>query len=522
MRSAPFFFLALTACAGDPSKTTATSTAGDLEGADSGPPETGDSGDGTDGFTPEPACGDGTPLSELTTAGCVSEAACSFHGSAAYDYLGYSADGGQDFDGDGVDDIVLGALFSDAIPEADVLYDAGKVVVLSGADLSAGGPGAIASFPGQTAGEQSGASVSLVGDLDGDGDSELLIGARAYSDGLRSGLGAVHLVMGGAGDADGQLVAASTWTGSQVYSRAGHAVLGPGDLDGDGIPELAVGGDLWEAMGAEETEVFSRGRTFVASGAAVPDSSLLTDFPVHLEGIGTADQAGAALAAGDLDGDGHRDLVVGAPYGGSSRGRVYVVPGGATFFDISVAELDGVASQMIDGTAVGDAFGWAVAVGELTGDGQPDLVVGAPLHDAPWDAEGQVVVYAGGAPAEAPFAVLTGEFDDHQLGTGLVAGADLDGDEQGDLVVGAVAAWHELRPKSGRTYLLSGGPELALVDDISQVPQLHATGAKDFLGRTAAVADVDADGRADLLVASAYTNPEGQTDAGSAWLFYGR
>ena len=123
---------------------------------------------------------------------------------------------------------------------------------------------------------------------------------------------------------------------------------------------------------------------------------------------------------------------------------------------------------------------------------------------------------------DVPFATVTGEFDDHQLGTGLVVGHDLDGDGQGDLLVGAVAAWHQLRPKSGRTYLLSGGAELAALSDISLVPQIHSTRAKDYLGRSAAVSDVDADGRADLLVASAYANPDGQTDAGSAWLFFGQ
>ena len=350
----------------------------------------------------------------------------------------------------------------------------------------------------------------------------MLVGARGYSDALSAGLGAVHLVMGGPPDGSGQLSAAATWTGSQLYGRGGHAVLGPGDLDGDGVPELAVSGNLWETMGSEDTEVFSRGRTFLASGASVPGSGVLNDFPVHLDGTGISDQAGAALAAGDLDGDGHRDLVVGAPYGGSSRGRVHIVPGGPELLETGAVTLDVVSSRWLDGAAAGDAFGWAIAVGEVTGDGVADLVVGAPLHDAPWDAEGQVVVYEGGTSMESAFASVTGEFDDHQLGTGLIAGADLNGDGQGDVMVGAVAAWHELRPKSGRSYLLSGGADLAAITDVSLVPQIHAQRTKDYLGRAAAVSDVDSDGRADLLVSSAYANPDGQTDAGSAWLFFGQ
>ena len=521
MRTPTLLALLLAACGTDPAEKATTDAEvmpGDLEDDETGQVDDTDSGN----TLPTAACGIGTPVGELTTAGCVSEAACTWSGDAAYDYLGYSADGGHDFDGDGVEDIVVGALFADATPGSELLYDAGRVLVLSGADLSAGGPGVVSHFPGQSAGEQSGAAVSLVGDLDGDGDSEMLVGARGYSDALSAGLGAVHLVMGGPPDGSGQLSAAATWTGSQLYGRGGHAVLGPGDLDGDGVPELAVSGNLWETMGSEDTEVFSRGRTFLASGASVPGSGVLNDFPVHLDGTGISDQAGAALAAGDLDGDGHRDLVVGAPYGGSSRGRVHIVPGGPELLETGAVTLDVVSSRWLDGAAAGDAFGWAIAVGEVTGDGVADLVVGAPLHDAPWDAEGQVVVYEGGTSMESAFASVTGEFDDHQLGTGLIAGADLNGDGQGDVMVGAVAAWHELRPKSGRSYLLSGGADLAAITDVSLVPQIHAQRTKDYLGRAAAVSDVDSDGRADLLVSSAYANPDGQTDAGSAWLFFGQ
>ena len=91
----------------------------------------------------------------------------------------------------------------------------------------------------------------------------------------------------------------------------------------------------------------------------------------------------------------------------------------------------------------------------------------------------------------------------------------------GDLVVGAVAAWHELRPKSGRSYILSGGDALTGDAVIETDRQLHATGAKDYLGRAAAMADVDADGTADLILGSAYTHPAGRTDGGSVWLFFG-
>jgi hypothetical protein len=163
-----------------------------------------------------------------------------------------------------------------------------------------------------------------------------------------------------------------------------------------------------------------------------------------------------------------------------------------------------------------------VAVGDVTGDGAPELIVGAPLHDTAWGTEGELLVYTmdseGGATV---LARRVGEHDDHQLGTGLAAGRDLDGDGVGDLVVGAVAAWHQLRPKSGRTYVLAGGSTLVGDAVIGTGRQLHATGAKDYLGRASAFSDIDADGIADLVIGSAYTNPEGRYDSGSVWLFFG-
>ena len=468
------------------------------------------------------ACdGRGTSISSLTGSGCVTEAACAWHGEFSYTYLGYSAHGGADFDGDGVEDIALGSIFDDTVRDGATAYDVGSATVLSGAALVAGGSGVLAELHGLTEGEQAGSSVAFVGDLDGDGDSELLIGARSAGVVGSESRGAAHLLLGG--PEVGERAAHRTWTGAQTYGRAGHAVSSPGDLDGDGLPELAVAGDLWEAMGSEGTEVYSRGRVYLASGGDLPDSGTLATFPVQLEGVGAADQAGSSLAGGDLDGDGYVDLVVGAPYGSASRGEVTVVAGGAGAMAPRSAALDTEPLATFTGSVPGDAFGWSVGVGDVTGDGQADLVVGAPLHDAPWGAEGELTVRAGGAGFAdgAVVARRTGEADDHQLGTGIGGGRDLDGDGLGDLVVGAVAAWHQLRPKSGRTYLLSGGPGLTGDHPIAGSRQLHALGAEDYLGRATALSDVDADGTADLFISSAYTNPDGRTDAGSAWLFFG-
>jgi hypothetical protein len=481
-----------------------------------------DSGPSTDsGSAPvSPCSGRGTVVSALNADGCVSEAACVWEGELSYLYLGYAVAGGRDFDGDGVEDVVFGAPYGDAVVDSATVYDVGMVHVVSGAELTSGQPGVVATMFGLTESEQAGSSVALVGDLDGDGASELLVGARNYSEVGAPSMGAVHLILGGPGSTDTSATPARTWIGSQTYGRSGHALTTPGDMDGDGIPELAIGGDLWDAEGAEAVEVFSSGKVFLASGAELPESGRLSTFPTVLVGDGPLDQAGSALAGGDLDGDGYAELVVGVPYGASSRGGVSVVAGGADSLTAGTFALADRTHLSLEGRGGGDAFGWSVAVGDVTGDGRPELVVGAPLHDAPWGAEGEATIWTLGDEPEL-LARRTGEADDHQLGTGLAAGRDLDGDGIGDVVVGAVAAWHGLRPKSGRTYILAGGPTLTGDQPIAGGHQVHATGAKDYLGRSTALSDLDADGTADLILGSAYVNPGGRYDAGGVWVFFG-
>lgn len=469
-----------------------------------------------------PCTGRGTTVSALNESGCITEAACTWDGDLSYLFTGYTVAGGQDFDGDGVEDFAVSSPFADTVVDAAAVYDVGQVDLISGADLVAGGTGALGSVVGLTEGEQTGTAVQFIGDIDGDGDSELLVGARRYSQVGMPDMGAVHLILGDPNPAGGALPIHRTWTGRQTYGRLGSAVVSPGDLDGDGIVELAIGGDLWEAEGAEAVEVFSAGRVYLTSGATIPGSGSITDFPVILEGTGATDQAGSALAGGDLDNDGYADLVIGAPYGSTTRGEVLIILGGADVTAPATQPVGNVAAHTLVGTNVGDAFGWSLAVGDVTGDGQPEVVVGAPLYDAVWGAEGALHVYAMDAEGSPTLlAQRFGEHDDHQLGTGIVAGRDLTGDGVGDLVVGAVAAWHELSPKSGRSYILSGGDGLTGDAVIETTRQVHATGAKDYLGRASAMADVDADGTADLILGSAYTNPDGRTDGGSVWLFFG-
>jgi hypothetical protein len=187
------------------------------------------------------------------------------------------------------------------------------------------------------------------------------------------------------------------------------------------------------------------------------------------------------------------------------------------------------APVQLSGTGTYDAHGWALGVGDVTGDGKADLAIGVPLDD-PGDTPnaGRVHLYAGGPGATASGLVhLTtwaGDFDEQQLGTGLHLGADVDGDGTGDVLMGAVAAWRGLVTKGGRVYVAPGRADGWPASDTragTGPVALHGGAVEDYLGRATTAADLDGDGAAEVVVGSGYTNQASAYDVGTVYLFWG-
>ncbi len=410
-------------------------------------------------------------------------------GTVAGDAAGTTIMAIGDLNGDGKSEVLIGAPGSDAGGT-----NAGAVYVVwgkssdSGVNLSsvAAGTGGFR-ITGADGGDAVGAVIGTVGDLNGDGRAEILIGAPEHSTG-GTHAGAIYVVFGKGTGTEVNLTSVAAGTGGFLITgadgdNAGAAVAGLGDVNGDGKADILIGAPRSDSA-------------YVVFGKSGTASVNLTDVQLGTGGFqimaeSPGDLEGLSLAGGaDLNRDGMADIVIGAPHnsaGGSDAGAVYVVWGGGTgTVDLGLV-AQGIGGAKVVGTA-GSIAGASVAIGpDANADGTPDLMIGAPglgesvytlFADANWQPDLNIYGTAGDDVIGVGFggAHVVGGTDDAILGLGGSdaidggAGNDtIEGNEGNDSLTGGIGN-DTLDGGTGNDAMAGGvGDDTYVVDSLGDV-----------------------------------------------------
>ncbi len=413
-----------------------------------------------------------------------------------------------DLDGDGKAELV--------IPAREDGNGAGAVFVFDGAGLASGTSAdadvrLVDSSPGQEFGWR-----LTSGDVDADGRTDLLVVRRGTNRAVLVFRGRVGGLVGVTSPA---IVLSPPPQGPNIGSP--HVL---GDVNGDGRADVIVG-DEGSARGGSAAS----GALFVFFGplAANRDTS---EADIVITGEGPGDLLGAAAAVGDVSQPsaasppGVPDLVIAADQEDTTGpGKVYVFRGPVAPGTRSASTADIV----LTGETDGDGFGLRVAAGDVTGDGAGDLIAASAGFDVQTPSlmtdTGRVYAIAGGlglsgGSAGSAGTRITGVSASGAFGARLVL-VNADGDQRGDVLVGAISLG-EGGPVSGSVHLFLGSslPGALTASDGTQFQQ---EGTEDSFGELLAPADLNGDGKDDLIFA-ATTNGAGGANAGAVYVFFGR
>jgi hypothetical protein len=353
--------------------------------------------------------------------------------------FGYSVAGAGDVNGDGYADVIVGARFYDA---GQIFEGAAFVFLGSASGIASGSPAtAAAQLESDQAEAEFGVSVAGAGDVNGDGYADVIVGALFYAAG-QSFEGAAFVFLGSAsGIVSGNPATAATQLESdQADAELGVSVAGAGDVNGDGYADVIVGTHGYDAGQTNE------GAAFVFLGSA---SGIASGNPSTAAAQIEADQAEARLGhrvagAGDVNGDGYADVIVGARFyeaGQALEGAAFVFLGSAS----GIASGNPVtAAAQLEADQVFANLGVSVAgAGDINGDGYADVIVGARFYDAGQADEGAAFVFLGSAsgiasgnPSTAA-AQLEADQANANLGYSVVGAGDVNGDGNADVVVGS-------------------------------------------------------------------------------------
>ncbi|WP_295627369.1 FG-GAP-like repeat-containing protein, partial [uncultured Nitrosomonas sp.] len=453
------------------------------------------------------------------------------------DYSGYSVSSAGDVNGDGFDDVIIGA------PRADPNgQNSGSSYVVFGkasefdATMNLSDINGSNGFrlDGVASYDYSGKLVSTAGDVNGDGFDDLLIDVPGDdSNGQNSG--SSYVVFGKASGFDATMGLSDLdgdngfrLDGMASFDLLGKSVSTAGDVNGDGFDDLLIGDPNADPNGR-----FSSGSSYVVFGkasgfdATINLSDLDGSNGFRLDGDKAGESLGLSVSgAGDVNGDGFGDVII----GGNSEN--YVFFGKASGFDatMDLSDLDGINGFRLDGMASFDLLGKSVSTaGDVNGDGFDDLLIGDPNADpnGRFSSGSSYVVFGKASGFDATINLsdldgsngfrLDGDKAGESLGLSVSGAGDVNGDGFGDVIIGGNSENYVFFGKA------SGFDATMNLADLNSSSGFYLEGMpiRDRSASVSDAGDVNGDGLADLIVGAYGADPNGN-DSGSSYIIFGR